>query len=111
VKKRAQPGVLLPLVAQLKACPSRDDRLTEKRLVATWGSLKTVTLEHGDAITPAVMVGVMLHDTETFAPLLNAAEQAQLQALGQKALERFLQLTNPPHKLGKTIAASLKESP
>ena len=55
------------------------------------------------------MVGVILYDPETFAPLLNEAEHTQLQSLGQSALERYLQLTNPPNKLGKTIAAALKE--
>ena len=107
----AQPGVLLPLVEQLKACPSRDARLTEKMLVETWTAFKQIALEHGDAVTPAVLIGVILYDTEIFAPLLNAAEHAQLQALGKIALDRYLQLTNPPNNLGKTIAAALKEQP
>jgi hypothetical protein len=41
--------------------------------------------------------------------LLNRAEHAQLQALGQLVMERYQQQIHPPNKLGKTIAAALKE--
>jgi hypothetical protein len=61
-------------------------------------------------ITPAVLVGVILYDQEIFARLLNEAERAQLVALGKTALERYQQRNNPPNKLGRTIAATLKES-
>ncbi len=96
---------LQPLFARLQACPSRDPGITEQRFLETWGALKTVAPEHGDTITPALVAGVMLYDPETFAPLLNAAEHAQLTALGKVALERYLQLTNPPNTLGKLLAA------
>ena len=104
-----QPSVLLPLMARLKACPARDHRLSEKRLIETWGRCKQIALEPGDAITPAIMAGVILHDPESYAPLLSAAEHAQLQALGKAALERYLQSTNPPNKLGKLIAGIIKK--
>ena len=99
----AKLGVLLPLVARLKDCPSRDTRITEKRVVEMWGCFKTINLEHGDTVTPAVLVGLILYNPETFAPLLSRAEHAQLQALGKVALDRYLQQTNPPNNLGKTI--------
>lgn len=102
---------LQPLFARLQACPSRDDRVTEQRFRETWGALKTVAPEHGDTITPALLVGVILYDPETFASLLNAAEHAQLTALGQVALERYLELTHPPHRLGPLLAAAFKELP
>ena len=105
----AKTGVLLPLAARLKACPTRDSRITHKLLTDMWGCFRTISLEHGDTVTPAVLAGVILYDPGTFAPLLNRAEHAQLQALGKVALERYLQLTNPPDTLGKTIAAALKE--
>ena len=104
-----KPSALLPLFGKLRECPSRDERITEKRLADTWSRLKEITPEHGDTITPAVVAGVILYHPQTFALLLNDAEQAQLQALGKVALERYLQLTNPPNILGKTIAAALKE--
>ena len=101
---------LLPLLAQLKHCPSRDGQITEKRFHAMWNEFRQIALDHGDTIIPAVIVGVILYDPETFASLLNEAEHAQLLALGKTALERYEQQTHPPNKLGKTIAAALKES-
>ena len=102
---------LAPLFAQLKACPSTDSRINRKKLFEIWGCFTRIDLEHGDTITPAVLAGVILHDPETFASLLNEQDHAQLVALAQKAQERYEQLANPPNTLGKTIAATLKESP
>lgn len=103
-------SVLQPLAETLKACPSRDERITDKVLHQTWARFRQIALEHGDTVTPAVLVGVILYDSEVFAPLLNQAEHAQLQTLGKVALERYLQLTKPPYKLGKTLAAAVKEN-
>jgi len=103
-------GALLPLVEQLKACPSRNHRITVKRLNETWACFKTIAPENGDTITPAILTGLILYDPETFASLLNAAEHAQLLALGKTALERYEQQTHPPNALGKTIVAALKET-
>ena len=105
----AKSGVLLPLVTQLRERPTRDERPSAKQFIETWSAFKQIAPEHGDAVTPAIVVGVILYDTEVFAPLLNGAEHAQLQALGKVALERYLQITHPPHKLGKTLAAAIKE--
>lgn len=105
----AQTHTLLPLVAILKACPSHDHGFSQKLLVETWGGLKRTDLERGDELTPSIMAGLVLYDEEEFAQLLNAAEHAQLAALAQTALERFQGKSNPPNKLGKTLAAALKE--
>jgi len=104
-----KPSRLLPLVARLKACPAHDHGFSQKLLAATWDSLKQTDLEHGDELTPSIMAGLVLFDDELFAQLLNVAEQAQLAALAKTALERFKEKTNPPNKLGKTIAAALKD--
>lgn len=103
-------GVLLPLVHLLKACPSRRDGVTVKRLHEVWACFRTISPEHGDTITPSVLVGLILYDPESFAPLLNTAEHAQLFALGKTALEHYKQQIDPPNHLGKTIAEALKES-
>lgn len=103
-------GPLLPLVNQLKDCPAVSEQVTTKQLVATWNSFRTINLEQGDTVTPAVIAGVILYDTGTFAPLLTVAEQGQFAALARTALERYQQLTNPPNPIGKLIAAALKES-
>jgi len=109
VKAQNKPGVLLPLVTKLKACPSQEDSLSQKGLIETWGCFKTISLEHGDTVTPAILVGVILYAEETFGRLLTQAERVQLVALGRVAQERYNRKTNPPNKLGKTIAAALKE--
>lgn len=106
----AQTGRLLPLVMKLKACPSRDQSLSPEELIKTWNSLKQTDPANGDEITPAVMAGLVLFDGKQFAQLLNKAERSQLAVLAAVALERYLQKINPPNKLGKTLAASWKES-
>jgi hypothetical protein len=110
MKTPAESGALLPLVTKLKACPARDHSLSEKLLVETWNGFKKIDPEHGDEITPAVLAGLILFDEADFAKLLNEAERSQLVALAKTALERYQQKNHPPNKLGKTIAASLKES-
>ena len=108
MKAPIQSGALLPLVTQLRACPSEDSSFSEKLLLESWERFKHTGWERGTDPVPAVMAGLILHD-EQVARLLNVAERAQLLALGTVALERYQEKTNPPNKLGKTIAASLKE--
>lgn len=103
-------NTLLPLLAKLKACPVLDNSLSEKKLIETWGCFKQLAPEHGDEITPAMMAGLVLYDQEQFAQLLNEAERSQLVALARVALERYQQKTHPPNKLGKILAAALKEA-
>lgn len=102
-------NALLPLVQRLKNCPTQDDRINAKRLVETWNSCKTTAPELGDTITPALVVGVILYDLEGFGSLMPHAEREQLIQLGQLALRRYQERTNPPNKPGKLIAAALKE--
>ena len=102
-------GVLRLLVAQLKACPTQDTSCSEQLLLEAWERFKHTGWDRGMEPTPAVMAGLILHDENT-ARLLNPAERGQLLALGTLALERYQQKTNPPNPLGKTIAATLKES-
>lgn len=103
-------NALLPLVTQLKACPSLENRITEKKLLESWKAFRNIDPEHGDELNSAVIVGLILHDEEGFAPLLTSAEHTQLEALARKAYERYQQLTHPPNHLGKLLAATLKES-
>ena len=101
--------VLAPLFAKLRVCPSQDSRFSEKLLLETWRGFKQSALEQGNEPTPAIIVALILHDTELFAQLLNVAERSQLAVLARLALERYQQKTNPPNKLGKLIAAALKD--
>ena len=102
-------GVLRLLVAQLKACPTQDSSFSDRLLDEAWERFKHTGCNRGTEPTPAVMAALVLHD-ENLARLLNAAERVQLLALSEAALERYQQKTNPPNQLGKTIAASLKET-
>ena len=109
MKTPTPSGALLPLVALLKACPNQDNSFSEKLLLEAWERFKHTGWDRGTEPTPAIMAGLLLHD-ENLARLLNAAEHVQLLALSTLALERYLANTNPPNQLGKTIAASLKET-
>ena len=102
-------GVLRPLVAQLKACPSQNNSFSEKLLFEAWERFKNTGWERGSYPSPAVMAGLVMHDQHV-ADLLNAAERSQFYALSTVALERYQQKANPPNQLGKTIAATLNES-
>jgi len=102
---------LQPLVEKLTACPARDERFSQKTLVATWDCLKQTDLENDDELTPSIMAGLVLYDETQFAQLLNEAEHAQLAALARTALQRFQEKSDPPNHLGKTIAATLKGTP
>ena len=104
------PGTLQPLVAKLRGCPAQEERITEKQFIETWDNFKQIAPEHGDTISSAMMVGVILYDPEIFASLLTKAEHGQLITLGLTAAERYRQRSNPPNKLGKLIVATVKET-
>jgi hypothetical protein len=99
---------LLPLVAQLKACPAQDSRYTEERLAEAWERFKQTGWDRGAAPTSSVFAGLLVHD-ELVAKLLAPAEHAQLLALCELALERYQVKAHPQNPLGKTLAATLKE--
>lgn len=99
---------LRAIVAKLKECSSLDNSITRESLRKKWEILRqqqwSVEKPH-----PAVVAGLILHDN-AIAQLLNEAERAQLRTLIKAAIERYQEKINPPNKLGKTIAASLKET-
>ena len=103
----AKTGVLLPLVEKLRACPAHDNSFSGERFRQTWERFKQ--LDAGTEPTPAIVAGLILYD-EQFAQLLNEAERAQMTALARLAWERYHEQTNPPNRLGKIIAAAVKES-
>ena len=105
----AKSGALLPLVEKLKACPAHDNSFSGELFREAWKCFTQSDSEEGDEPTPAMLAGLILYD-EQFARLLNEAERAQLSALARVAWERYQDKTNPPNKLGKIIAAAVKES-
>jgi hypothetical protein len=109
MSKRTPKSVLLPLVARLKAASSRDTSLSAEILAKTWGELRDHPFERSQKVNPSIMAGLIFEDAR-FAQLLNAEEYTQLQTLVGAAIQRFEQKINPSNKLGKTLAASIKES-
>lgn len=101
---------LRQLAQRLKTCPSLDTSINSKLLFETWKSFRQLDPEHGDTITPAMILAIILFDEEVFGPLLTHAETTQLLTTGHKALERYQLRTNPPNQPGKLLAASIKES-
>lgn len=98
------------LVQRLKVCPTRDAGINPKLLFTTWSAFRRLDPEHGDEVTPALLVALILHDQESFGPLVTAAELTQLETIAGSALDSYQLKTNPPNQPGQLLAASLKES-
>ena len=97
------------LVRNLKLCPTLETTVNPKRLHETWSSFRRIDPEHGDDVTPALLVALILHDEEMFGELLNETDLAQLVTIARTALERYQLKIQPPNQPGKLLAASLKE--
>jgi len=99
---------LLSLVTKLRACPAHDASISRELFLECWTKLQREDVTPLIKPTLPIMAALVLYDDQ-FAPLLTAAEQAQLLALVNLAVDRYEQKTNPPNKLGKLIAATIKE--
>lgn len=100
---------LTHLVQQLKACSSPNTNINLRVVHQVWKCFSNIDPENGDAITSAMVAALILYDEESFAELLNETERSQLNALAKKAFDRFNHITNPSNKVGKILAAALKE--
>ena len=98
------------LVRRLKLSPSRDTSVSKQSFLETWKSFQSSDPEHGDEVTRAIIVAVILFDPETFESLLTETELTQLVAIARSALERYQLKTNPPNQPGKLLLAALKEN-
>jgi hypothetical protein len=101
---------LLSLMARLKACAAHDTSVSREMFLESWDELRREDVTAFIKPTDPVMAALILHD-DRFAQLLNEAEQAQLRSLVNLAVDRYEQRTNPPNKLGKLIAGSIKKEP
>ena len=97
------------LAQRLKACPTLDTRVNPKLLCETWSAFRRLDPEHGDEVTPALLVALILFDEESFGSLLSDAELMQLVVLARSALDSYQLKIHPPNQPGKLLAASLKE--
>ena len=97
------------LVQRLKGCPTLDTSINPKLLFETWSAFGRLDPEHGDEVTPAQLVALILFDEESFGSLLSDAEFMQLVAIARSALDNYKLKTNPINQPGKLLAASLKD--
>ena len=96
------------IVATLKACPSHHASVSRERFLEGWAELQREDVTPFIKPTVPVMAALVLHD-DRFTALLNEAEQSQLKALVQLALDHYEQQTNPPNKFGKLIVGLTKQ--
>lgn len=105
---QAKENPLLPLVTKLTACPAQDNSFSKELLRDAWERFQQ-GWRPGIKLSPAVIAALVVYDS-TFALLLNDVERAQMRVLSELALDRFEQKSNPPNKLGKSLAAILEIS-
>ncbi len=106
---QSNPPLLL-LVQELRACPARDTSLSEQSLRVAWDKFKAGGWDAGRQPPFSVLVALVLHD-EVAATLLTTEELGQLIALGDLALTRYRERTQPPNPIGRLVAATIKENP
>ena len=98
------------LVRRLKLSPSLDTSISKQSFLETWKSFQSSDPEHGDEVTSAIIVAVILFDPETFESLLTEAELMQLTAIAGRAVEHYQLKINPPNQPGKRLFAALKDN-
>jgi len=98
------------LVQRLKDCQTLETRINPKLLHETWSSFRRLDPEHGDEVTPALLVSLILFDVESMGSLISDAEFRQLEAISRSALDSYQLKTNPTNQPGKLLAATLKEN-
>ena len=101
---------LLSLVARLQDCPAHETTVSRERFLECWDDLQREDVSPLLAPTLPVMAALILNsEDDAFGQLLNDAERGQLQSLVKLALDRYEQQTNPPNKLGRLLAGSIKK--
>ena len=98
------------LVRNLKLCPTLESRIQPKRLHETWSSFRRLDPEHGDEVTPAMLVALILHDEELFGELLNETERSQLVTIAETAMQQYELAIKPKNQVGQLLAATIKEN-
>ena len=92
----------------LRACPAHETFVSRELFLEVWGELTREDVTPFNKPTLPVMAALVLHD-DRFEALLNEAEQEQLRAGVQLALDRYTEQTHPPNKLGRLLAGLTKE--
>ena len=98
------------LVRNLKLCPTLETTINPKLLHETWSSFRRLDPEHGDEVTPALLVALILHDEESFAELLTEAQLDQLHIVAGQAMQQYELAIKPKNQVGQLLAATIQES-
>lgn len=106
MKNETREGVLRPLLALLRQCPTRDESFTHALLTESWNRLRNESVL--TTPSPAIMAALVLND-RTLGRLLTSSEHEQLLELAELAIERYRERNNAHNHVGNLIAAILKE--
>jgi hypothetical protein len=98
------------LVQNLKLCPTLETTIKPKLLHETWSSFRRLDPEHGDDVTPALLVALILFDEESFAELLTAAQLDQLHIVAGQAMQQYELAIKPKNQVGQLLATTIKEN-
>lgn len=103
------PETFQRLVRELKLCPALDTPINPKLLHETWSGFRRLDPEHGDDVTPALLVALILHDEESFAGLLTEAQLDQLHIVAGQALQQYELAIKPKNQAGRLLATTIKD--
>ena len=98
------------LVHNLQLCPTLETTIKPKLLHETWSSFRRLDPEHGDDVTPALLVALILFDEESFAELLTEAQLDQLHIVAGQAMQQYELAIKPKNQVGQLLATTIKES-
>ena len=98
------------LVQNLKLCPTLETTINPKLLHEAWSSLRRLDPEHGDDVTPALLVALILYDEKSFAELLTAAQLDQLHIVAGQAMQQYELAIKPKNQVGQLLATTIKEN-
>ena len=98
------------LVQKLKLCPTSDTSISPKLLHEVWAGFRRIDPEHGDEVTSAMLVALILHDRESFAGLLTAQQLDQLHRIAGQVMHNYELAIQPSNQIGRLLAATIKEN-
>lgn len=98
------------LVQNLKLCPTAKATITPKLVNEIWDCMRDIKPQQGDAVTPAMLVALILYDEKAFAELLTAAQLDQLLIVSGQAMQQYELAIKPKNQVGQLLAATIKES-
>lgn len=98
------------LVQNLKDCPTLETTITPKLVNEIWDCIREIDPEHGDEVTPTMLVALILFDEESFAELLAADQLDQLKIIAGQAKNQYELAIKPKNQVGQLLATTIKEN-